>query len=97
MNTNPVSAITIATREPARIMTRLCKHWGHKFPVDLQPDHARVELSLGEVRFEVRPDGLHVQLQGKKDTDMLRFEQVLAEHAQRMARDEQYEWHWQRS
>ena len=39
---------------------------------------------------------LHFRLEGTPDADMDRFEQVVADHAQRMARDETYVWNWQR-
>ena len=40
---------------------------------------------------------LGVRLEGVPDADMARFEQVVAEHAQRMARGETYVWDWARS
>ena len=44
----------------------------------------------------VEPARIIARLQGVPGADMARFEQVVAEHAQRMARGESYAWHWQR-
>ena len=44
----------------------------------------------------VEPARIIARLQGVPGADMARFEQVVAEHAQRMARGETYAWHWQR-
>ncbi|MFD2377348.1 hypothetical protein ACFSTJ_07630 [Ottowia pentelensis] len=40
---------------------------------------------------------MSVRLEGVAGADMARFEQVVADHAQRMARGETYAWHWQRT
>ena len=34
-----ISTATIVTAEPARIILRLCKHWGHKWPVPVSYTH----------------------------------------------------------
>ena len=36
------STAFIATVEPARIILRLCKHWGHKWPVQYDEQHGRI-------------------------------------------------------
>ena len=38
------STATIATVEPARIILRLCKHWGHKFDVAYDDVHGLVDV-----------------------------------------------------
>ncbi len=41
------STAAIHTLQPVRLMTRLCKHWGHKFPVELGEQQGSIELPLG--------------------------------------------------
>ena len=91
------SSATITTVEPARIISRLCKHWGHKFAVSCDDAQGRIELPLGVVQLQVGEGQLTVRLQGLPGADMARFQQVVAEHAQRMARGETYQWAWQPS
>jgi aryl-alcohol dehydrogenase-like predicted oxidoreductase len=92
----PVSTATITTVEPARIILRLCKHWGHKWPVRYDEHQGQVDLSSGRVLMTAGDGELRVRLEGVAGADMLRLEEVVAEHAQRMARDETFQWDWAR-
>ena len=91
-----ISTATIVTAEPARIILRLCKHWGHKWPVQYDEQQGRIELPLGVVHLRAGAERLTARLEALSGADIDRFEQVVAEHAQRMARDETYTWHWTR-
>lgn len=91
-----ISTATSTTAEPARTILRLCKHWGHKFPVQYDDTQGRIELPFGLCLLTAGDRQLTARLEGLPDADMARFEEVVADHAQRMARDETYEWHWQR-
>ena len=82
--------------EPARIILRLCKHWGHKWPVQYDEQHGRIELPMGTVHLQAGEGRLTARLDAAPDADLDRFEQVVAEHAQRMARGETYVWDWRR-
>lgn len=89
------STATIATAEPARIILRLCKHWGHKFAVSYDEAQGRIELPFGLCLLSAGEGRLAFRLEAVPGADMAKFEQVVAEHAQRMARGETYAWHWQ--
>lgn len=91
-----ISTATITTAEPARIILRLCKHWGHKFDVSYDEQQGRIALPFGPCLLSAGEGRLTVRLEGTAEADMDKFEQVVAEHAQRMARGETYAWHWQR-
>ncbi|WP_423459273.1 DUF2218 domain-containing protein [Ottowia sp. VDI28] len=96
MTERTVSTATITTVEPARIILRLCKHWGHKFPVSYDDRQGRIELPLGLCLLAAGEGQLTARLEGAPGADMARFEEVVADHAQRMARDETYSWDWRR-
>jgi len=96
MTERTVSTATITTIEPARIILRLCKHWGHKFPVSYDDTQGRIELPLGLCLLTAGDGKLTARLEGVSGADMARFEEVVADHAQRMARDETYTWDWRR-
>lgn len=91
-----VSTATITTVEPARIILRLCKHWSHKHPTSWDERQGRIELPMGLCLLSAGDGQLALRLEGKPGADMAHFEQVVADHAQRMARDETYAWDWQR-
>lgn len=92
-----ISTATITTIEPARIILRLCKHWAHKLTVNYDEQQGRVELPFGVCLMQARDGELRFRLEGAPDADMDKFEQVVADHAQRMARGETYVWQWVRS
>lgn len=84
----------IQTQNARRLMNRLCKHWGHKFPVSLSEQQGRIELPLGICRLSCATDSLAVEL--KSDAEhMQQMQQVVAEHLLRMASGEELiiEWH----
>ena len=91
-----ISTATITTVEPARIILRLAKHWGHKFAVSYDDTQGRIELPFGLCLLAGGEGQLTARLEALPDADIDRFEQVVAEHAQRMARGETYAWHWTR-
>ena len=92
-----VTTATITTVEPARIILRLCKHWGHKFAVSYDDIQGRVELPSALLLMRAGDGQLSFRVETQPDADIARLEQVVADHAQRMARDETYSWDWRRS
>ena len=90
-----IRTATIATAEPARIILRLCKHWGHKFTVSYDDTQGRVELNEALLLMTVGDGQLHFRIEAPAGADMGRLADVVADHAQRMARGETYAWDWQ--
>lgn len=84
----------IQTHKPERLMTRLCKHWGHKFEVSLTDRDGEIALPMGSCRLHCPGEGLDVELQGESDT-MARFQQVVADHLQRMAGGDELIINWE--
>lgn len=65
----------IQTHKPERLMTRLCKHWGHKFEVSLTEHSGEIALPMGTCRLHCPGAGLAVELQGESAT-MARFSRL---------------------
>ena len=91
-----VSTARIATDNPQRLITRLCKHWSHKFPVSFDAQQGEIHLSLGHCRLEALDDGLQVRLQAAEDEQIQRLQTVVGEHLQRMAAAPLPEFVWSR-
>lgn len=87
------SSAQIQTQNPARLMTRLCKHWGHKFPVKHDEQQGEIELPMGVCRLRCT-DLLLVELEGDHE-QMTQFQQVVADHLLRMAGKEKLVIEWQ--
>lgn len=78
----------VATANPARLIKRLCNHWRHKFPVQVDEQGGEIELPLGQCSLQVSPAGLQARLQSPDPEQLQRMQTVVAEHLQRMAGDE---------
>jgi uncharacterized protein len=76
---------TAATPDASRIIRRICKHWGHKYPV--QCDDAAGVIQLGDVRVSLSatPDSLLITLENPVADVPQRLTGVVSEHLQRMA------------
>ncbi len=89
-----ISEAFVTCTNPARLMTRLCRHWSHKFNVELGEDHGSVAFPLGTCAFVAEASVLQVSLNMPED-NQVRMQQVVAEHLQRMAGSETLVVHWQ--
>lgn len=75
-------------------MTRLCKHWGHKFPVTLNEQKSEIVLPMGICRMLYPGNGLTVEPEGNAE-QMSTFQQVVSDHLQRMAGKDDLVIEWQ--
>jgi hypothetical protein len=58
-----VAESRVPTDAPQRVMTRLCKHFAHKTPVELDDDRGRIEFrSGGFATLQVAPDTLDIRV-----------------------------------
>lgn len=89
------SVATVATENPSRLINRLCKHWGHKFPVRHDEREGEIELSIGHCHLGVVETGLAVSLQAESPEQLQQLQQVVTDHLQRMASGEvlSFDWH----
>lgn len=82
---------------PGRYLRQLCNHWRHKFPVTREAEQrGRIELPAGACELEAAADELVVRITGPVETEVVRLEQVVAEHLQRFALDERLVFEWVR-
>jgi hypothetical protein len=73
----------IETLQAARLINRLCKHWGHKFEVTLNEQEGEIILPMGKCRLLGSETQLRAELEGDAES-MSRFQEVVADHLQRM-------------
>jgi len=43
----PTSHADVSTEHASHYLQQLCKHWAHKFPIEFDPNHGVIDLSLG--------------------------------------------------
>lgn len=79
------STAQIPTDNPQRLITRLCKHWSHKFPVSFDEQQGEIQLGLGTCVLKALEGSLHVRVQAADSEPLVRLQSVVAEHLHRMA------------
>jgi uncharacterized protein len=76
---------TATTTDAARVVRRLCKHWSHKYPVQIEENSGVIQLNDVRVTLRAEPDRMHIALENPQGDVPLRLTGVVAEHLQRMA------------
>jgi cytochrome b561 len=82
------------TLNASRIMRRLCKHWSHKYPVQVDETSGTIELPNVRCSLRAHPDRLDIALDGAEPVPE-RLKGVVAEHLQRMAGEETLAVSWE--
>ncbi|WP_313054462.1 DUF2218 domain-containing protein [Pseudomonas lopnurensis] len=84
----------IVAANPQRLIKRLCNHWRHKFPVQLDEQSGVIELPLGQCSLSAGEGYLDARLQAPDQEQMHRMQTVVADHLARMAGDEPLAIDW---
>lgn len=86
----------VPTEQGKRLITRLGRHWGHKFDVTLEDRHLTVPFSdTSQAHMQVQPDGLSVSIRTEEEARLASMKQVVADHLQRFAKDQTLKFDWQ--
>ena len=88
-----VAVARVPTAHASRYLQQLCKHWGHKFPVEFTPHNGRIEMSAGVLLLDADPEGLGLRLTTEPQ-DLERLEVVVADHLRRFAVGEELVFDW---
>ena len=92
----PAASATIATSEASRLIKRLCTHWGHKFAVDYDEQHGVVSFDDDVVlRLHAEANALRARIEACDPPALERFQGVVENHLQRMARASELVFQWQ--
>lgn len=90
------SRADVATEHASRYLQQLCKHWAHKFPVEFDPTHGEIELSLGRTVMDADAGALHIAVKAPDAASLERLESVVADHIRRFAFREELAFGWKR-
>ena len=88
-----VATSRVPTNHASRYLQQLCKHWGHKYPVEFTPTNGRIEMSAGVLILDADSEGLGLNLTAAAE-DLTRMQDVVAEHLQRFAFKEVLVFDW---
>jgi hypothetical protein len=84
----------VATRNAARTVAALCKHWSHRFETEFDGGHGRVNFEVAAAHFDVRADGLTATLAASDAATLAKLQPVVADHLRRFARAETLAIEW---
>lgn len=93
----PSSRADVATEHASRYLQQLCKHWAHKFPVEFDPYHGAIQLSLGRAVMDADDKALHIAVAADDDASLERLESVVADHIKRFAFREELTFDWRKA
>jgi hypothetical protein len=73
------------TTHAKRYLQQLCKHWSHKFAVEVADDSGAIDLPAGRVLMRAEASRLVVTIEPGPEGDGARLQQVFEEHINRFA------------
>ncbi|MBE9604000.1 DUF2218 domain-containing protein [Acetobacteraceae bacterium H6797] len=91
----PASEALVRVEMPARFLTQLCKHFGHKLPVVLGEGEGSIDFPGGHCALKAGEEGLRMTITAADAEALARLEDVVARHLARFAFREEPEIRWQ--
>ncbi len=75
----------IPTASGSKYLQQLCKHWGHRFEVELSDHKGIVHFPDADATMEADADALFVTIEAKEKETVERMKGVVASHLDRFA------------
>ncbi|WP_417660650.1 DUF2218 domain-containing protein [Pseudomonas sp.] len=88
------SSAFVSTETPARYISRLCKHFAHKIPVNYDEQQGRIEFEFGVALLQATEGGLQLSVQSENEEHLERLKGVVASHFERFAWQEELTLEW---
>lgn len=92
-----LSEAKVATEYGALYVKKLCRHFGHKVPIQQDTNKARIDFPFGNCRIEIDEKQVYFSMDVANPDDIDKAEQVVADHFLRMANQDKPEIVWVRS
>lgn len=86
---------TFPTPNASRYLGTLCKHFGHKVPVEFDTTQGRIELPFGQCTLAAGETALNLTVTAEDRPALDRLCQVIGSHLERFAFRENPELDWQ--
>jgi hypothetical protein len=84
----------VPTLNARRYMAQLCKHWSHKYPVELSETDGRITLAAGTCMLHAGEEALTIDVEAADEPTVRRLEDVVANHVARFAFREELHFDW---
>jgi hypothetical protein len=80
------SETRVPTASASRYLQQLCKHWGHKLPVEFTAEKGHVSFSADRAAcFEVASGFLVLRVEAPDEAALRRTEDIVVNHLRRFA------------
>lgn len=90
------SLAVVPTTHASRYLQQLCKHFGHKAPVEFDEQTGAITLPIGMMRLSAGDMALTVLCEATGEAELERLRQVAASHLNRFAfREGELAFTWQ--
>lgn len=84
----------VETRDPAKYISRLCRHFSHKLETEWTDAQGRIEFSIGRCLLHAEPHGLAVLCEAPDNDQLLELMDVVKAHFDRFAAKENLVLRW---
>jgi uncharacterized protein len=85
-HTMPQSNATVQTQHGSAYISRLCKHWSHRFAVSLTDEEGHIDFGGGQhCVLQALPDGIRMEIRAPDPQTLKSLEGVVVDHLARMA------------
>lgn len=88
------SRAIVVTEHGSRYLQQLCKHWAHKFAVEFTPEKGKIDLGEGRVVTMTADDKELTVDASVEEGDLIRLQEVVAQHIVRFAFREELAFEW---
>lgn len=78
------STATFSSPRASVYLQQMCKHFGHKVPVDFTAEQGRIELPFGTCKMAAQGDTLTMIVEGEAE-QIGKLEKVIGDHMARFA------------
>lgn len=95
MNALPTLTATVATPDPARLIRRLCRHFGHRCETQWDAHGGRIRFDGGDCRLGAEGTWLRIELDADEAGRRTLLQQVVTRHLHQVASGETLTVDWQ--
>ncbi|SNT31119.1 DUF2218 domain-containing protein [Tropicimonas sediminicola] len=90
-----IATTTFSTTNASRYLGTLCKHFGHKVPVEFDALQGRIDLPFGQCRLKAGDTALDLTVTAEDRPALDRLTEVIGSHLERFAFRENPQLDWQ--
>lgn len=88
------STAIVITEMASRYLQQLCKHFGHKLPVNFTPHRGAIVFDFGMCALAAKDNMLNLTVTAEDEVSLSRLKHVVASHLERFAFREKPEIAW---